>query len=165
MTVRGIQRGFYLAWTNPADTDLDMVEVWQADFVGDTYRKVAQRRSNWAQIAGSSPGDQRYFALRPVDRSGNAGTLTYAGTATVPRLVTDDIQASSITGAATVAINNNVLIYAPGSGYAFGNIGGVTVTLEGDGRALIFAKFPHSYWVTATETGGGGGGSGGGGGE
>ncbi|MFZ4411410.1 MAG: hypothetical protein ACOYOH_29000, partial [Paracraurococcus sp.] len=55
-----------------------------------------------------------------------------------------------------------------GGTYNLAEIGSVTVTLEGDGRALIYCRFPWVYWESATDTGGywdGGGGTGGGGGE
>ncbi|MFZ4411127.1 MAG: hypothetical protein ACOYOH_27545 [Paracraurococcus sp.] len=165
MSVLGIQRGYSIRWTNPGDSDLDRVELWQADYVGDTYHKVAETKASVATVNGFSPGDVRYFAVKAIDRSGNASALVYAGTATVPRLVTDDLVASSITGAATVAINNTVSVTPPGSGgtYNFAEIGSVTVTLEGDGRALVYCRFPWVYWETASETGGGGTGGGGGG--
>lgn len=170
MSVAAVPRGFSIRWTNPIDSDLDHIAIWETATAGGAYAKVATSRTNFASLTNYQPDDLRYFALQSVDRSGNASGLVYAGTGTVPRNGTNDIQISSITGAATTAINHAVEAFQPTSGFSFAPIGGLTVTLEGDGRALIYAKFPHAYWTTPTETGGGGTGAGdsggpGGGGE
>ncbi|MBK1656838.1 phage tail protein [Paracraurococcus ruber] len=154
-TVTAVPKGFVIRWTNAADADLDNVEVWESPTTSGYYQ-VARSRTNFITLSGYNPADVRYFAIRSVDRSGNTSGFAFIGPATVPRNATNDIASNAITGSGNVALTAGISLTRPGSGYAFGSLGGLTITLNGDGRAIIFARAPYLNGSTGSGSGSGG---------
>jgi len=69
-----------LSWTNPSDTDLASVNVYQSSAANQLGTKVkttpaAPSTQGSVEIDGLAPG-MYYFVLRPVDASGNENTST-----------------------------------------------------------------------------------------
>lgn len=85
-----------LQWTNPTDVDFEQVEIWVAasnDRAGATL--AAKVKASAYIHAGQAPGVTRFYWLRAVDKSGNAGDWHAAdndgATATTQYVVNTDI--------------------------------------------------------------------------
>ena len=88
----GQTRAVALRWVNPGDRDLRHVEIWErAAPTGSPWAKVGESGSDFFLRPGFFPAEQRYFRLRAVDRSGNAGGYTAEVSGQATLLVVDDI--------------------------------------------------------------------------
>lgn len=71
-----------LSWTNPADPDLSEIEIWQ-NSTNDrlTATKVATvSATDWERSDLTGAAQTRYFWLRGIDFSGNAGAWSHGDT-------------------------------------------------------------------------------------
>jgi hypothetical protein len=111
-TAPGVPTGFaaaatfqnvFLNWTNPADTDLSAVEVWE-NTANDSA--TATRIDTVGAVAGQpgtytrplATGQQRYYWLKAVDTSGNRSAFTASATATTAKIdATNELVAGSVT--------------------------------------------------------------------
>ena len=95
-------RTLFLRWTNPPDSDLDHVEVWEAP-VNDrsSATVVARPKGDHVTIHGLPPAALRYYWLRARDTSSNAGPFSSADNAgyqvTMARAVADDLADAAVT--------------------------------------------------------------------
>lgn len=103
-SVVGVVRGWSISWTNPTDADLDRVQVL-IDTGGGSYSVIGESRTTRFVHPGSV-GSSGTFAVRAVDRSGNLSGLVFAGTASVSRLVTDDLSNLAVTGSQSATARN-----------------------------------------------------------
>lgn len=166
LSALGVTRGVSVSWTNPTDPDLDRVEVQEDG--GSGWVTVGNVSGSRFLRTGLAPGDTASYRVRAIDRTGNASAYTSSVSATVPRLLTDDIQSQAISVAAYSSGSATVTTAAPGSGVAFDIVATASVTVTGDRRVLIFVDLPR-YTITGASGGAGGdsgdGGGGGGGAE
>ena len=164
-------RGFALRWTNPSDPDLDRVLILESPSgAGGSYTPAANSYTNSITLQGYSPGDTRHFLIRAIDRSGNASGDTYAGSATVPRNATNDIQSYAVSGVVSNTAYSYSLLSRPTSGYVYSGLVGATIDVQGDAAVMIFytmrglnAVLTGGGSAGGGDDGGGGGASGGGG--
>lgn len=100
LTATASFRSIFLEWTNPTDDDFSHVEVWMAS-VDDIEQATlhARLRTEQATITGLETGTTRYFWLRAVDWSGNAGDYTTSVSATTETAKTADFEDLSIVSA------------------------------------------------------------------
>lgn len=93
LTATGMTRAVSLTWTNPTNTDLRYVEIWErSTAVGAVSAKVGESRSNFFVRDGMQPNESRLFKLRSVDNSGNASAFTTEVVGTSAFIVAADIQ-------------------------------------------------------------------------
>lgn len=84
----------FLSWTDPSDSDLDKVEIWEATInsLGSATKRstVAARPGgkNGYTRSGLGEGETRYYWLRAIDKSGNASSFTSVAPATTASLPT-----------------------------------------------------------------------------
>jgi len=140
-TGTGVQRGASWRWTNDTASDLDLVEVWEAATQNGSYAKVGESRSDFWVSTGWTPGETRWALMRSRDRSGNYSGWAGPISATARLSAVDDIAPNSITrvlsSAASLALNR---MDRPGAGYDHRQVVHRTITLAGDGRALILVR-------------------------
>lgn len=91
LTATGVTRGVALRWTNPTDTDLRMVEVWERAEGSGTSAKIGESFSDFFVRSGLAPAETAHYKVRAVDRSGNASAFTAEQTGTATLLVSDDL--------------------------------------------------------------------------
>ncbi|MDB5358842.1 MAG: hypothetical protein JWO51_139 [Rhodospirillales bacterium] len=102
LTATAALRTAFLAWTNPANADLDRVEVWEA-LVNDLSQAVLVGTTKGSAFtrSGLQPNTAYYYWLRAVNTSAIAGgynTATNAGaTTTTIQAMATDITAGGIT--------------------------------------------------------------------
>lgn len=96
-TVTAGLTSFWLEWTNPADADLDYIEVLEGT-TNIAANAVVVGRALGTSFARTGLANQvaRFFWLRAVDTSGNKSALTAAQTATTAAL--PDAKRITITG-------------------------------------------------------------------
>jgi len=79
LTVTGIRGGYEATWTNPSDSDLGYVEVTDGSTQFSASRSVRGRvSSNHFMRANIGTPTALWVGVRPVDRSGNRGSITQA---------------------------------------------------------------------------------------
>jgi hypothetical protein len=140
-TGTGVQRGASWRWTNDSASDLDFVEVWEAATVSGTYAKVGESRSDFWVSNGWAPGETRWALMRSRDRSGNYSGWAGPVTATSRLSAADDIAPSSLTRVLSSAASPSLArMDRPGIGYAHRQLVQRTITMGGDGRALILVR-------------------------
>ncbi|MDD5262370.1 MAG: hypothetical protein PHD76_11050, partial [Methylacidiphilales bacterium] len=80
----GALRVIQVSWTNPTDTDLNYIEVWESSTNNiSAAALIAKVYTTSFARAGLSPGVTRYYWVRAVDTSGNIGTYSSGTTAGV----------------------------------------------------------------------------------
>ncbi|MFA9261797.1 MAG: phage tail protein [Undibacterium sp.] len=99
----------WLSWSGVADLDLDFYEVWESSTNSRTSGAVIAKVSGTTLSRGGlATAVARYYWIRAVDLSGNAGAFSSANTAGVSA-VTATIDAADITGtinATTIAADH-----------------------------------------------------------
>lgn len=89
-----------LAWTNPSDTDLAHVELWEntTNATGGTKLTTLQATpssgGSWTR-AGLASGVTRYYSLRAVDTSGNISSYSSVASGTVSSITFDSIDTAA----------------------------------------------------------------------
>ena len=72
LTATGDFGGVVLEWTNPTDSDLDVIEIYEStDSIQSNSSLVATTKSSAFTRGGLSDGVTRYYWLRAIDYSGN----------------------------------------------------------------------------------------------
>lgn len=95
-------RIIHLTWTNPADTDLHHVDIYQNTTNNSgTATRVGQKlvepgTAGYVPVSGLTTNVTRYYWLKAVDTSGNASAFTSVASATTAAVGNDDIFAGSL---------------------------------------------------------------------
>lgn len=157
----------FLRWTNPADTDLASIQVWESasnnSAAAAYYANVnAMPSLNGAYTrTGLSAGSTRWFFLKAVDTSGNVSGFSAGIQGTVPSLSETDFTptASGITPIKivaslpttenyenrTVAYNGRIYVYKNGAWTS-----GVYTDIDGNIEALVKASSINGQ-ITGTQ--------------
>lgn len=142
----GVPRGFSLRWRPPVDPDLAKTEVYASPSVSGGV-KVAESDSDFVSLAGYQPGETRHFWLRCVDRSGNAGAFAYAGAATVPRLITNDVTDEAITSSAAASFTGVSSV-----AFSWQTLCSVAVAVASGERLVVSATVGSSFDILQDAT-------------
>jgi hypothetical protein len=130
----------WLAWTNPADEDLDYIEIWESgtNDLADAV-KIAETGAAFFSHNVSTAADH-YYWIRAVDTSGNTGAYNagqYAGTLGNAKVQIDENDLAPGTVAAQIALINTAIITnamiadLAASKLTAGDIGAHTINLDG----------------------------------
>jgi len=104
LTAAASLKSVYLQWTNPADRDLDHIEIWiSADNVLADAALAGTSYGTAFTQAGLTTGVVRYYWVRPVNTSGIAGAYAGPVSVTPGAVANGDIAAGSITADRIVA--------------------------------------------------------------
>lgn len=96
----------FLSWTNPADKDLDYVEVWESTTNNRASATLIGRASGSTLTRQGLPGGAtRYYWLRAIDTSANAGPY-------LPVSSTGGTAATTLNIASSTQIENGVITTA-----------------------------------------------------
>jgi predicted phage tail protein len=85
-----------IEWTNPADADLNFVEIWEADTDNSaSATRVGISGGNTFQRTNLGISVTKYYFLKAVDYSGNASAFT-TGVSATTTFIDDDAFANGI---------------------------------------------------------------------
>lgn len=163
----GMLNQISLTWTNPSDTDLVAVEVWEhSSAVSESATKIATRSASPGAPgmfvrAGLGNSTTRYYWLKSVDTSGNVSGFSSSASATTQLITTAEVGSKAVHAVAGVLNTNKYLVssISASSGSVSGVLETVIATVTGDPLEISLNSIQsvpgdnyHGYYLLYTPT-------------
>ena len=134
LAATAISTGISLTWTNPSDTDLVGIEVYENTTSSTTGRYfVGETQGTRFLRTGLGGSVTRYYWVRARDRSGNLSAFTSSVNATTLQVGFSDLEAWSTVGFKTTAANDTITV----DNSALSTVGSLSIVVTDGGAVRI----------------------------